>query len=636
MKKRRAILLILFDIVAVSLSYALAFYLKFDNQINEVYIQGIKEHIIIITIIKILIFYSFKLYKSLWEYASIDEMLEVIGSSIVANMVVAFYMFLVEFPLPKSIYIMVTVIDMIFIGGIRFLYRALRRLRCNFIMKDEGYKKVLIIGAGAAGAMVIKELRNHRNLHSRPIALIDDNPQKRRQNINGVPVVGSREDIVSVCNIYNIDEIIIAIPSASGKEIREIVNECKKTKCKTKILPGVYELIDEQVSVSKIRDVEISDLLGRKEVKLEIENVYNYIKGKNVLITGGGGSIGSELCRQIARFEPNKLIILDIYENNAYDIQNELLSKYKDISLKVIIASIRDRKRMDNIFRTENIDLVFHAAAHKHVPLMEDNPTEAIKNNVFGTLNLVEIADKYGVEKFVLISTDKAVNPTNVMGATKRIAEIIIQMTDKYSSTDYVAVRFGNVLGSNGSVIPLFKKQIENGGPVTVTDPRVIRYFMTIPEACQLVLEAGAMANGGEIFILDMGEPVKIMDLAKDLISLSGFEPEVDIPIVITGLRPGEKLYEELLIDKDKVDTTEHHKIYIEMPILHDYHKIEYQLKKLQDIIYSEDDYLIKKTLAEMVSSYKPYKKLEKIEDKSYSKVENLSKIGITGINNLD
>lgn len=605
-------MLIFIDIISVNLAYILALYLRFGTQTDIIHNYILKGHALIITIIKCLVIYFFKLYYSLWEYASVDEMIEVIEASIVANLATIIYLKFAKLEVPMEIYFIVLIMDIFLIGGTRFFYRILRKLKCYFIYKGRNPKRVLIIGAGAAGAMVIKELRNHDNLNSKPVGLIDDDPGKKRYNINGISVMGNRNDIKRICDTYSIDEIIIAIPSANRNDIKEIVEQCKKTKCKTKILPGVYELIDGKVSISKIRDVQIKDLLGREEICLETDAICDYIKGKKVLITGGGGSIGSELCRQIARFKPKELIILDIYENGAYDIQNELLESHKFLPLKVVIASIRDKNRLENIFSMENIDVIFHAAAHKHVPLMEENPAEAVKNNIFGTLNVVETANKYGVGKFILISTDKAVNPTNVMGATKRVAEIIVQIANVHNNTDYVAVRFGNVLGSNGSVVPLFKRQIKNGGPVTVTHPKVIRYFMTIPEACQLVLQAGAMANGGEIFILDMGEPVKIMDLANDLIRLSGLEPGIDIPIEITGLRPGEKLFEELLIDSKKVQSTKHNKIYIERPMLYDYYKIHNYLKILLSVLDTEDDNLIKKTLSKIVPEYKPLKYLEK------------------------
>ncbi|MBU5294787.1 polysaccharide biosynthesis protein [Anaerosalibacter bizertensis] len=627
--KRRKYMLALLDVILISLAYYLSLYLRFDGKIAPMYLKVFKSHIVIITSIKIFIFYLFKLYKSLWRFASIDEMIDIVLASIVANAVVIAYMTMVEANLPRSIYFMVPIMDIAFIGGSRFSYRALKRIESDIPKGKEGCKNVLIVGAGAAGAMVIKEFRNHNRLNSRPVAIVDDDFTKIGQNINGVPVLGTRDDIPDICKTKDVDEIIIAIPSANKKDISEIISECKKTKCRTKTLPGIYELIDGKVSINKIRDVDIGDLLGREEIHLDMDDISGYIRGKKVLVTGGGGSIGSELCRQIARFEPEELAILDIYENNVYDIQNELKRKYKRLNLKVIIASVRDKDRIESIIDEERPDVVFHAAAHKHVPLMEENPEEAIKNNVFGTLNLVQATDKYNVKKFVLISTDKAVNPTNVMGTTKRICEMIIQSINKESSTEFVAVRFGNVLGSNGSVIPLFKKQIAEGGPVTVTHPEVIRYFMTIPEACQLVLQAGAMADGGEIFILDMGEPVKIMDLAKDLIRLSGFEPDVDIPIEITGLRPGEKLYEELLLDEEGISDTGHNKIFIGKPIFTDYKYLIKSLEKLKYVMEYSDNIKLKKALVELVPTYEPYKE-DSLEKQYVDHSKRLNEVAIS------
>lgn len=618
--KKRNIILIFLDVVLINLAYILALYLRFDGRIPQFFMENYINNAIAISLIKIVVFYFFKLYKSIWKFASIDEMIEIVLASIVANAIVIAYMTLSEVRLPRSIYLMTPVLDMALVGGIRFSYRALSRAK-NGIPKDiANCKRILIIGAGSAGSMIIKELRNHKKLNSLPVAIVDDDLSKQGQSINGVPIVGTRKDIPKVCEDESIDEIIIAIPSANKKEIREIVNETRKTSCKTKIVPGIYELIDGQVSIKEIRDVEIEDLLGREEICLDMNKICGYIENKRILVTGGGGSIGSELCRQIARFRPEELIILDIYENNAYDIQNELLRKYDDLNLKVLIASVRDKERVEEIIKNEKPHVVFHAAAHKHVPLMEENPEEAIKNNVFGTLNVVQASDRYNVKKFVLISTDKAVNPTNVMGATKRICEMIIQSINKESNTEFVAVRFGNVLGSNGSVIPLFKKQIAEGGPVTVTHPEVIRYFMTIPEACQLVLQAGSMAKGGEIFILDMGEPVKIMDLAKDLIRLSGFEPDVDIPIEITGLRPGEKLYEELLLDEEGILDTGHNKIFIGKPVFTDYKYLMKKLEKLEEMVDNKEKNKIKDILEEIVPTYEVYDKAH------FTKLENKRK----------
>ncbi|MBU5436775.1 polysaccharide biosynthesis protein [Tissierella sp. MSJ-40] len=614
MKKRRIVFLMFLDVIAINLAYILALYIRFEGVLDLSYMKIYLNHIIAITSMKLVVFYLFKLYKSLWEYASIDEMIEVVGASIVANVLIGIYMYLSQAGLPKSIYAMVLILDMALVGGSRFFYRVFRRLKYG-IKNESDYKRILIIGAGAAGALVLKELRNHETLHSKPVAFIDDDPKKKGKNINGIPVVGNRNNVLKVCEKYRIDEIIIAMPSAKVEDRKYFLNECKKSNCKTRILPGVYELIDGKVNVTKIRDVQIEDLLGREEVKLNLGELSNFIEGKRVLVTGGGGSIGSELCRQIARFNPKELIILDIYENNAYDIQNELIKRYEDLKLQVIIATVRDKVRIDEVLEKIRPQIIFHAAAHKHVPLMENNPGEAIKNNVFGTLNVVQAADKYNVDKFVLISTDKAVNPTNVMGATKRICEMIIQSYNYISNTDYVAVRFGNVLGSNGSVIPLFKKQIAEGGPVTVTDERIIRFFMTIPEACQLVLQAGAMATGGEIFILDMGEPVKIMDLAKDLIRLSGFQPEVDIPIKITGLRPGEKLFEEILLNEEEMTKTSHNKIYIEEPMEFDNNKLMNHIFKLENAVRSQSSMKIKDVLAEIVPTYRPFKPVSLIEE---------------------
>lgn len=616
-QRRKALLLMMLDIVFVNVSYYLALYLRFDGNIEPQYIQVYMSNAVLITTLKIAVFCYFKLYKSIWKYASIEELISVVVACIVANAAILSFLFIKQTTLPRSIYIITTMIDTILIGGVRFSYRALRRIKNGNFSLTNSYKKIMIIGGGDAGAMVIREYKNHTQLNSKPVVVIDDDDKKQGQVINGVPVLGKRADIPILAKKMDIDEIIIAIPSVSRKEIRNIVGICKKTKCKLKILPGIYEIIDGQVSIKKIRDVQIEDLLGREEVKLNIDEISSYIEGKNILVTGGGGSIGSELCRQIARFKPRKLVILDIYENNAYDIQNELLRRYKDINLDVIIGSIRDNKRINEIIEKEKPDVIFHAAAHKHVPLMENNPREAIKNNVFGTLNLVQTADRHGVKRFVMISTDKAVNPTNVMGATKRICEMIVQSMNEISETEFVAVRFGNVLGSNGSVIPLFKKQIEEGGPVTVTHPDVVRYFMTIPEAAQLVIQAGAMANGGEIFILDMGEPVKIMDLAKDLIRFSGFEPNVDIPIKITGLRPGEKLFEELLLDEEGIKATKHDKIYIGKPTYIDYKLLLKSISELGNAAENGEDKDIKGYLKSIVPSYTEF------EDSCNKKAEN-------------
>lgn len=601
-------LLVLIDAILMNLAFLLAFYIRFDGNIMADMAKGYfavyMENAFVLTMIKIVLLYVFGLYKNLWKYASIEEVLQIVGAAFVANTGVVTYMMMTEAKLPRSIYILIFILDTGLIGGIRLSYRATIGIRKNHIYRKAKQKRIMVIGAGQAGAMVIKELKRHDDLNSRAVAIIDDDDSKLGARIHGVPVLGDRYHIKKIAESKKVDEIIIAIPSGYKKEVREIVEECSKTKCKLKILPGIFELIDGQVSIKEIRDVEIEDLLGRDPVKVDLDEISSYLTNKVVLVTGGGGSIGSELCRQIAGFNPNKLLILDIYENNAYDIQNELKRKYPSLDLEVLIASVRDRVRMEEIFRDYRPEAVFHAAAHKHVPLMENNPQEAIKNNIFGTKNVAECAHEFGSRRFVLISTDKAVNPTNIMGATKRVSEMLIQSMDKTSKTEFVAVRFGNVLGSNGSVIPLFKKQIAAGGPVTVTDAEMTRYFMTIPEAVQLVIQAGSMAQGGEIFILDMGDPVKIIDLAKNLIRLSGFEPGVDMPIEIIGLRPGEKLYEELLLEEEGLTSTTHEKIFVGKPVFTDLKLLHRELDILTEHL-CEGATQIKEYMVKMVPTYK-------------------------------
>lgn len=592
-RKIRANALIAFDLVLINISLLAAYLLKFDfsyQSIPEHFTQPILKLAIIATCVKIITFVLFRLYNSLWKYAGIYEVGLIVAACFVSNSIMISYVFLSKTQIPRSIFPICMLTDIFLIAGIRFAYRLFRRIIKGEIVRFKNSKRVLIFGGGDAGAIIVKEMKMHPELKSVPVAIIDDDFFKQGKKINGVPIVGQRKDISKVVEKHEIDEIIIATPSASNKDINEIFSECTKTKCKVKILPSVSQLIDESVVMQKVRDVDIEDLLGREPINLDVNEVSSYIKDQVVIVTGGGGSIGSELCRQIAGFSPKKLIILDNYENNAYDIQNELLHNNPELELDTIIANIREKQRIDSIFSMYKPDVVFHAAAHKHVPLMETNPSEAIKNNVFGTLNLAECSDKYNVKRFVLISTDKAVNPTNIMGATKRIAEMVIQAINRNSKTEFVAVRFGNVLGSNGSVIPLFKKQIEQGGPVTVTHPEVTRFFMTIPEAVQLVIQAGAMAKGGEIFVLDMGEPVKISDLAKNLIKLSGFEPDVDIDIEYTGLRPGEKLYEELLLKEEGLESTKNNKIYVAKPIHTDLALLRRELDCLRDIIMKDSD----------------------------------------------
>lgn len=588
----------LIDIAFINVSIFIGYFARFSWDIPRAYMYIYSKNAIAISIIMLACFWGFKLYKSLWKYASVDELVSVILAVTCGTALSFLYGQLLTavegngftMRLPISVYLMMWAFSILLCGGIRFLIRLSYSM--DLVPKESvtKMKRTLIVGAGDAGAIIAREMKKRPETGYLPVGFIDDDESKKGKYIHNIPVLGNRNDIPAIVESKNIEQILIALPSVDEKDRMEIMNICSETGCKLKTLPGIYEIIDENISISQVRDVEIDDLLGRSPVKLNIEEIAGYLTNKVVLVTGGGGSIGSELCRQIARFSPKELLILDDYENGAYDIQMELNFKHPEVKKRVIIANIRERARMEEVFSTYNIDVVFHAAAHKHVPLMEDNPKEAIKNNVFGTLNLVECADKYHVKKFVQISTDKAVNPTNIMGATKRVCEMIIQAIDRVSKTEFVAVRFGNVLGSNGSVIPLFKQQIKEGGPVTVTHPDIIRYFMTISEAAQLVIQAGAMAHGGEIFILDMGKPVKILDLAKNLIRLSGFEPDKDIKIKFTGLRPGEKLYEELLMDEEGLKSTAHSKIFIGKPGEYDFEKLKKELYAFYDVLESDDE----------------------------------------------
>lgn len=605
--KYKKLILIFIDAILINLSYILALYFRYDYGDFLRLAKDYEKVAIIFTIIYLITFFVFKLYESIWHYASIDEFLLVIAACILGNIICGIISVILKLEFSYAINILSGIFNILFIVGFRMSFRIFNRFTniLDYKSNIENLKRTLIIGAGEAATLVIKEMKNNKNSEYNPIALIDDNEYKNGQSILGVKVFGNRYDIVKVVKDKKIENIIIAVPSLNEEDKNEILDICKQTKCKIKMVPSIYALIDGKVPLNQIKDVDIQDLLGRKPVELEMKGISDYIKDKCVIVTGGGGSIGSELCRQVAKFKPSKLIIFDIYENNAYDIQNELKYKYPNLNLEVLIGSVRDKKRLNQIFEKYKPELVFHAAAHKHVPLMEDSPMEAIKNNVFGTFNVVEVADKHEVERFVLISTDKAVNPTNVMGATKRICEMIIQSYDNISKTKFVAVRFGNVLGSNGSVIPLFKKQIAQGGPVTVTDKNIIRYFMTIPEASKLVLQAGAYANGGEIFVLDMGKPVKIYDLAYDLIKLSGFEPNKDIKIKFTGLRPGEKLYEELLMSEEGLSNTKHEKIFIGKPTFTDIEVLKEKLNELEEIIEENEVEKLILKIEEIVPTYK-------------------------------
>lgn len=605
--KNRVALLVVLDLLIITVSGFLALYIRFDfsfSRMDMTYVDYEMYYLPLNLILTIIIFILFKLYRSVWRFASTTELLNVIGACSGSILVQIILMAIFKMRMPVSYYLMKYVILIAGIGSLRFTYRILRMFQEKRIGgHGDSRKKTMVVGAGEAGAMIIKEFQNSRYLDQKVCCVIDDNEGKQGKYLRGVQIMGGREDIPRLAHELEIDEIVVAMPSASHSEVKAILQICQETSCELKVLPGLYQMINGEVSVSKLRRVEIEDLLGREPIKLQIESVMGYVSGKTVLVTGGGGSIGSELCRQIAAHEPKRLIIVDIYENNAYDIQQELKRKYPDLDLVVLIASVRNTHRINSIFETYRPEIVYHAAAHKHVPLMEDSPNEAIKNNVFGTYKTAQAADRYGVRRFVLISTDKAVNPTNVMGASKRICEMIIQMMNNRSKTDFVAVRFGNVLGSNGSVIPLFKKQIEQGGPVTVTHPDIIRYFMTIPEAVSLVLQAGAIAKGGEIFVLDMGEPVKILDLAKNLIRLSGLKPFEDIDIQFTGLRPGEKLYEELLMSEEGLQETENKLIHIGKPIEFDEEKFLEELEELQKLA-NEDSDQIREKVQELVPTY--------------------------------
>ncbi len=601
----RRIFLISLDICCIVAASIMGLLIRFDFifwKVETIYLDHLWAYLPINVICTLLIFYIFRLYHSLWIFAGLNELENIVSSCVISAILQLVGLLFLNLRMPRSYYIAYGMFLLALITFTRFAYRALRLFLRKRVVSSSG-KNVMIIGAGQAASVILKEIMASEHLDKTVKCIIDDAPEKQGMFIHGIKVVGNRYAIPEAAVKYGISEINIAMPSISSKEIKEIIEICRKTDCELKILPGIYQVMNGDVSVSKLRSVDVEDLLGRDSIEVDLESIMDYVTGKVVMVTGGGGSIGSELCRQLASYQPKQLIILDIYENNAYDIQQELHQKYPELNMVVLIASVRNTKRVDDIFRTYHPDIVYHAAAHKHVPLMEDSPNEAVKNNVFGTFKVASAADKYGVSKFVLISTDKAVNPTNIMGATKRICEMIIQTFNNRSTTEFVAVRFGNVLGSNGSVIPLFKKQIRAGGPVTVTHPDIIRYFMTIPEAISLVLQAGAYAKGGEIFILDMGEPVKILDLAINLIRLSGYVPDEDIMIEFTGLRPGEKLYEELLMKEEGMLETENRLIHIGKPIEMDEERFLEQLKELKEASNLEAAD-IKQRVQEIVKTY--------------------------------
>ena len=631
-------LLIVYDILVVNMSYFLALWLRYDceySKINQRYLAAWQHFTPIYTIICLVVFIYFKLYQSLWQYASYSELIRVIMTSVytsVAHMVGITFLFE---RMPISYYFIGAILQFMLVLWIRFSYRFIQLLQRR--MEKGPETRVLLVGAGSAGQIILKDIKRAKEVSEKVCCIIDDDPNKWGRYMEDVPIVGGRDEILSSVDKYNIDKIYIAIPSATSEERRDIINICNETTCELKNLPGVYQFLLGDVSVNSMKEVSIEDLLGREPIRADLDDVFKFINNKTVLVTGGGGSIGSELCRQVASHNPKQLIIFDMYENNAYDIQLELKEKYPRLDLVVLIGSVRDSRKMFQVFEKYKPNIVYHAAAHKHVPLMEDVPCEAIKNNSIGTYKTAYAAMVHGCERFVLISTDKAVNPTNIMGASKRLCEMIIQSFDakikegkadeipqlfthfdeeandkpdviellKKAKTEFVAVRFGNVLGSNGSVIPLFRRQIKKGGPVTVTHPDIIRYFMTIPEAVSLVLLAGTNAKGGEIFVLDMGSPVKIDDLAKNLIRLSGFRPGIDIKIEYTGLRPGEKLYEEKLMLEEGLRKTDNDLIHIGSPIPFDTDEFLVKLEKLMDAAYMNRKN-IRELVEDMVPTYHP------------------------------
>lgn len=607
-KTLRIILLLIYDICAVCVAEFLALWTRFEFSIAQIepqYAKTALRYTLINIVVTLVIFAFFKLYSSLWRYASVQEMLNVVLACLLAACVQSMGMHMLFLNMPRSYYILYLFFLLVLVAASRFFYRGVRVVRQSLMTERSGSAvNTMIIGAGDTAFSLIKDMSSSWMVHNRVVCVIDADPKKIGTNILGSPIVGNDSKIPWAVEKYSVQEIFIAIPHLAGGKKKEILEICKNTGCKLKILPSMAQIVNDEVRVSNLREVEIEDLLGREQVKTNLDEVMGYIAGRVVLVTGGGGSIGSELCRQIASHHPKQLIILDIYENTTYDLQLELKKKFPQLNLEVLIGSVRNTHRVDTIFKDYKPEIVFHAAAHKHVPLMEDSPNEAIKNNVFGTLNVARAAGENKTARMVLISTDKAVNPTNIMGASKRICEMVVQgMNRKYADTNYVAVRFGNVLGSNGSVIPLFKKQIAAGGPVTVTDKNIIRYFMTIPEAVSLVLQAGSYAKGGEIFVLDMGEPVRIDDMARNLIKLSGYEPDVDIPIVYTGLRPGEKLFEECLREEEGLQKTPNNLIFIGKPIPFDENDFFEKLVDLKKTAY-EDDPAMKKVVKALIPSY--------------------------------
>lgn len=602
-KRVRMIILMLADIVSIQICSFLALLIRFDLNIAKIppeYSANVLRYWPIHTLLTVALFFLAHLYSTMWSVAGIREVIRIVLSCGLSTVLQIAGMTLLQFFMPRSYYIISFVALCIAVTGIRLSYRIKHSL---FPSGNGGGSRIMIVGAGTSGSVILKEMMTSRHTNGTVVCFADDDINKKGKYLNGVPIAGGREEIPELAKQYRVDEIYVAIPSAPAKERKKILEICRETDCKIKMLPGIYQLLNGEVSVAKLREVQIEDLLGRDPIRVNLDEIMGYVQDKVILVTGGGGSIGSELCRQIASHRPKQLIVFDVYENNAYDLQQELERSFPELNLTVLIGSVRNTHRIESVFEQYRPDIVYHAAAHKHVPLMENSPNEAIKNNVFGTYKTARAAGKYGAKRFVLISTDKAVNPTNIMGASKRMCEMVIQMMDHRYRTEFVAVRFGNVLGSNGSVIPLFKKQIAEGGPVTVTHPDIIRYFMTIPEAVSLVLQAGAYAKGGEIFVLNMGEPVKILDLAKNLIRLSGYVPGEDIAIEFTGLRPGEKLYEEMLMDEEGMQDTPNKLIHIGKPIEFDEDEFQKQLDELYEIA-NRDSENIKEAVQRIVPTY--------------------------------
>ena len=639
-----SVLMMIYDFAAVCVSYFFALWLRFDGMIGSIpkhYYQPYVTLIFPCAAISIIVFLFLRMYNSMWRFASYSEFVRTLFGSLISSVIHTILITAIFRRMPLSYYLIGAGVQFILLVGIRFSFRFIQILkRRSELTEETGNKRIMLIGAGNAAQTILKEMSRAEELSDKVVCIIDDNPNKWRRYMDGIPIVGGRDEILKAAQEYKVDEILLAIPSATVQQKRDILAICNETGCKLKQLPGIYQLVRGEVTVSDMKDVSIEDLLGRDPIKTDMKEVFDFITGKTVMVTGGGGSIGSELCRQIAAHDPKQLIIFDIYENNAYAIQLELREKYPELNLETLIGSVRDSRRMFEVFEKYRPQIVYHAAAHKHVPLMEDSPCEAIKNNAIGTYKTAYAAMVHGCERFVLISTDKAVNPTNIMGASKRLCEMIIQSFDKKIKegkaneipqifthegienadkdgsgaifknikTEFVAVRFGNVLGSNGSVIPIFKKQIEKGGPVTVTHPDIIRYFMTIPEAVSLVMLAGTYARGGEIFVLDMGSPVKIDDLARNLIRLSGFKPDIDIKVEYTGLRPGEKLYEEKLMAEEGLQKTDNDLIHIGNPIPFNEEEFLQELEKLTEAAYANKEKNIRQLVEKTVTTYHPDK----------------------------